>query len=864
MKKTRILSVLALASMVAACSNEEIVVSEKVQQDLSVRPVVENSTIADANESRLAVTGKYRPGFQDGDKLGAVLIDEPVYTSQNNYAALKGYPNYVPTIELYNVVEKAYSNYPYERVDGAWYTQAELVEGNYMFYAPYNEANSSIRSTPVVKLPMKQTVTSKTSAIDEFAASGEIVKVGYAFMDASGSMRPTVAMQDVFAYPTITLKNNFKGYLFDKRSGYSATLTPTLYEGEIRVDSIQIFVNNGSGNIKTTKDDLTQAALKFGDGTHSFADDMVSGLVYTLRDADGANSNPWYVNAYSNAFTDDILDDAKQNKTRKVLTTLVLGKTMAKGATETFNVVLPAREYGDDLSARVIVTIAGKQYQINNAYLNNTAWTVADKALVATAKDATTWFTNSSNSVTLVKAQQYPAEEYTVDGEEKTIAGQTMVIDLKGGVLSGYATAEAAGDITPATVQAGFEWDPTAPVATGISTNAELISWFKNTTRGAQYQEVASADLTSDVKFNLLANNSLKINAELIEALYTANFINNTVTGSLEFSSILPIASDVRMTQVAQSGSKATITFVSLAAPTKYYKITIPVATATANITANGNYILDGTTITKVNSGNTSAPLTKVNIINPAATTTTIDLTAITDGAYISSLNNLGTLKLDDLQGGQLTIVNSATLELIDGKKTNAVINNVSNFNNNGTLMVPAINNGTITTDATSTTKVSAGTGTISNTDLGAVSVTGGTQTVTYTHTGDLTQVFKNATGYTYIPATAGINKLIVTGDIVVSSPSVITTPIVGSVVTEIEMRGTNFTTNFVTGDLSAVTLNFTQNTSWNGLADGTTITDCKLYTTKKITLTNVSATGTRTGTGGSIQVGDWSSWTNK
>ena len=252
MKKTRILSVLTLASLMAACSNEEIVVSEKIQQDLSVRPLVENTTIGDAIESRMAITGAYRPQFVDGDKIGAVLIDEPTYTSKTNYNTLKR--NGATSISLYNIVNGLGSNYPYERVEGAWYTQAELVEGNYMFYAPYNAANSSVRFNPVVKVPAKQTITSQTSAIEEFAASGEIVKVGYAFMDAEGSMKPSVAMQDVFAYPLITLKNSFKGYLFGER--VAGAMTPVLYEGDIKVDSIQI---------TTGSPVVVEAALAYGD-----------------------------------------------------------------------------------------------------------------------------------------------------------------------------------------------------------------------------------------------------------------------------------------------------------------------------------------------------------------------------------------------------------------------------------------------------------------------------------------------------------------------------------------------------------------------------------------------------------------------
>ena len=859
MKKTRILSVVALTSLMAACSNEDVAVLDNngLKQDLNIRPLVENTTIADGEnlDSRLEVTGKYRPNFVDGDKLGAVLIDEPVYTSQTAYATAKR--GGTPTIELYNVVEKMYSNYPYERVDGAWYTQAALVEGNYMFYAPFNEANSSVRSNPIVKLPVKQTVTSKTSAIDEFAASGDIVKVGYAFMDASGSMKPSVAMHDVFAYPLITLKNNFKGYLFGTRSSAATTAeVPTLYEGAITVDSIQIFVAN-SGNIKSTADDVVEAALMYGDGTsNTFADDMTKGLIYSLRDTDGANTNPWYVNAYNSAFTDDVLGTSEQS-TRKILTTLVVGKTIAKGASETFNVVLPAREYGEDLSARVIVTIGSKQYQINNVALTNTSWTAASPKLVGTATDASHSFTNDSKSVTLVKAQQYPAQEYTAEGAEKAnVVGQSLTIDLVGGELRGYATAQNSTDITPATVQAGFEWDPAAPTAVGISTNAELLSWFNNTTRGAEYKQVSGTPSTS-LEFNLLDENSIEIKAELVEGLYTANYINNTVTGKFEFTSVLPIAKDVKIEAVTVSGSKADVKFVSLTTPTKFYVITIPVATATATINTNGNYVLGTTPVTVVNSGVTTNPLKVVNIINPTGVTASINLSTIADAQYITSLNNLGTLTINDMNGAALRIINSGTLTLAAGKKTNAEILNLSTFINNGAMMTNGINNGTITPSATSTTKINSGIGTIVNNNLGTVTVTGGTQTVTYTVSGNF------IAQQTTIVAATGINKLIVTGDVTASEAKVLTKPLKNCAVTEIEIQGGDLTTNFDEANLSAVTLNFTNASTWTGKTTGTTITDCKLKSNATITLVDVNATGSFTGNG-EVDPTGWSSWTKK
>jgi len=845
MKKTRILSVLALASMMAACSNEEIVVSEKVQQDLSVRPVVENSTIADANESRMAITGAYRPQFEDGDKIGAVLIDEPTYATKTAYNTSK--TNGIASISLYNIVNGLGSNYPYERVEGAWYTQAELVEGNYMFYAPYNAANSSVRFNPVVKVPAKQTVTSQTSAIEEFAASGEIVKVGYAFMDAEGSMKPSVAMQDVFAYPLITLKNSFKGYLFGER--VAGAMTPVLYEGDIKVDSIQI--TTGSSVV-------VEAALQYGDNLNYPATSQATGIVGELRNVNGANTNDWYVN-WANAYTGDILS-TNEVKSRTTITTLVLNKTLAKGDVETFNVVLPAKAYGQNLKAKVFVTIGTKQYEIcSNVALDNTAWDATNKKLNFTSAAAYSKnFTSVATSgVTLVKAQQYPVEVYNTNGTLKEGADALMTIDLVGGELTGYATATQASQITGTSVaQAAFEYDPATPAATGISNNAELINWFKNTVRNTNLTEVADAgNVTKKTQFNLLAENTVTINAELIDALAAHN-----VTGSIQFTSLLPIAKDVMISDatVNQSGTEAIVTFQSVASENTFM-VLIPVQNAPANITANGNYVMGNTAINIVNSGDDTDPLTNVNIINVAGIAASIDLDAIKDAAYISTLNNLGTLTLTSgMDAGQLVVYNNGTMT--NTLKTNAKIYNYGTLTNNGTLMTACYNDGTITTGTSSITKIDGGEGDVNNQNLATVNVSAGSQTVYYTHTGNFTS--RN----TQIAATTGINKLIVTGNYAPATNWTFTSPLKNCSVNTIQVGGSAVDVSlYSTIDMSAVKFIFGQDVTITGAATGTTLTGCTFYSDDNITLNNVNATGNyyhiTTGGTGEVHEGEWSTW---
>lgn len=854
MKKTRILSVAALATIMAACSNEEIAVLENnaLQQDLNIRPLVENTAILDGVESRMEVTGSYRPQLVDGDKIGAALIDDAAYTDKADYQAKKELGKTAE--ELYNIAGKIYSNYPYEKVDGAWYTQASLVEGNYMFYAPYNAANSFIRTAPVVKLPAKQTVTSKTSAIDEFAASGEIVKVGYAFMDAEGSMRPSVAMQDVFAYPLITLKNNFKGYLFDQRTSVAGYGVPTLYQGEIKVDSIQIY-KSAAGNVASADDVIVEAGLKFG--TADIAANQTEGLVYALRDVEGANTNPWYAE-WLQAYTGDILGTDEVVE-RQVITTLVLGKTLAQGAVETFNVVMPAMAYGKNLCATVYVTIGEKQYQINNSVTldaSSAHWTADEPALDYTGvTDATIKFNNvSETGVTLVKAQQYPAEGYNISGTAKEDAASLLTINLVGGEATGYAGAEAYTEIEATVVQAAFEWDPAAPTAYGIANNEQLINWFKNTERNTILQETPVADIDQKNEFNLLVENTVTINAALVDALADYNG-----GGSIVFTSLLPIANDVRVTNVVPDGSVANVTFESLASE-ESFTITIPVEEAPAAIDADGNYIVDTnvvTSVTKVVDGEET--LTNVNLFVTATATGNIALTNIKDAANISTINNIGTLNINaDMDASALTIINSGEMTLAAANQTNATIINYGTFNNNGMMRTAGINNAAIVAGAGSTTKIAGGEGTVNNNVAATVAVTGGTQTVSYT-LGDITNA------QTDIAATTGINKLIVTGNVTANDSKYLLKPLKNFTVSEMEIQGTAVTTSFASADLAGLTIKFTQVVTWTGATAGTTLTNCTFVTDDNVNLTNVTASGTISpitpGTEVEVVAGAWSSW---
>lgn len=222
MKTNKILVPGVLATMMfAACANEEMVPQQAAgepKQDLGERPMV---GVVDLNFGSQAVTrAEIGENFNDivwtsVDKIGARIID----TRNGSGKACHAEHNYT-------VSEFAWSNYRYDFNDGKWTSDALMVEGNYMFYAPY-EPTALYRTPLEIKFPTVQKVSGltaiedyaeggingNTSAIEEFYGNteGQTVVVGHTFLDAKENDGTKVSpqMTHLYAYPLITLVNDY-------------------------------------------------------------------------------------------------------------------------------------------------------------------------------------------------------------------------------------------------------------------------------------------------------------------------------------------------------------------------------------------------------------------------------------------------------------------------------------------------------------------------------------------------------------------------------------------------------------------------------------------------------------------------------
>ena len=171
MKTKHLFLAMALPLAFAACTSEEIIENAQ-DQNLDARKALGEVELVFGDEvnSRMTAEGG-NIGFVVGDGVGACLVD--VY-SKNADAAKAAV-----AINNYLLTDYIQTNYQYKYDGSSWATTARMVEGNYVFYAPYNGehlARTAIKTgvNNVQNLTLAEDGTiDKYSALDEFLKSGQ-------------------------------------------------------------------------------------------------------------------------------------------------------------------------------------------------------------------------------------------------------------------------------------------------------------------------------------------------------------------------------------------------------------------------------------------------------------------------------------------------------------------------------------------------------------------------------------------------------------------------------------------------------------------------------------------------------------------
>ena len=533
MKKSLFYSV-AIAAVMASCTQEVIDVPSNNVQDLSIRPTLgEIALVEDAGvQSRFAAGAGARPEFAENDQIGAAIMDAPLYPA-------KPY-NEKDKAANYSIVEYYSSNSAFSKEGDAWYLNEDqpLVEGNYLFYAPYNQA-MQLRTPFEVRVPQKQTADTDKAALNEYYASGAVVRIGHNFLAAENgkAQRPSVKLFDVMSYPKFVIANNFDGYTIQKGEDEEGNAIETIveYTGAMKVDSIQLVFNNEQGK-----------------GV------VIGGL---LSNNKLANSLRGWVADPRDDKTTDLLNEKATIETYSTITTLVAnGREIKKGEEAVFYAVMPATQYQvGELKANVYVTIGEKQYVISTAnfMLEDVSEEDAEEPVYEPVYDEQSLvpghtFATTTGTITMLPGQSYPQEELNYENGKftaKKIYGRALKIVLEGGKVTEddeeAKTLQVAQEITLEETEEGGETSTDL-----IDNNEEFIQFFKDMESGSNLTENEEAEIDyENAKFAFSENTTATINKELIDAL-----CEYTYRGSIKINKSLVIANDVKV--IAINGTK--------------------------------------------------------------------------------------------------------------------------------------------------------------------------------------------------------------------------------------------------------------------------------------------------------------------
>ena len=402
MKRKLFFASVAIATVMASCTKEEIVIVDNQLQELGNRPMVEApvATIGNAG-TKMTTSGAFAGvKWEAGDGFGAAVMDtyNPAGTTFAN---------------TFTIVDYINSNVLFSTQDGVSFTaEASMPEGNHLFYAPFNKANIS-RKALATQLPLEQVVANPSS--NAAAPSNDIITAFYedgtspvfvAYDKIYGEAKTSLDLQmrHIYSLPLVTLKLGeevqiYKNGVLNVTEDADGEEVP-VYESKIVVDSI-VFANTiaSKGAISNEK-----IAAKLG------------------KDEDG--NIVWDAVKYETAATADLLKAGTTEE--KVVVKFEGGQELTANKNGYFFMVLPGAEYAKaNLGVYVYATINGVHYV--------SAASLSEAQAIAPAKD-----------VRLLPGLPYSADEYNADGTMKDSKGTSMtyVVD---GKFSPVAKAEVSG-----------------------------------------------------------------------------------------------------------------------------------------------------------------------------------------------------------------------------------------------------------------------------------------------------------------------------------------------------------------------------------------------------------------------------------
>ena len=295
MRTKHLLYTMALASVFAACTQDEFVTEGGNSNPLEGRKSLGKITLVEpeAASTRWTVDSWYEIKPEVGDGFSYLLVDDPL----TGLAGQHEYP-----IDNYQLIDQIHTNYVFKLGAQGWTSDANLVEGNYLLVGPDQDVQN--RKPVEVTLPAEQNLAlgkdgkvDPLSIIKEFNESGYPIYIGHRFLSEGSDYNNVLpARYHIFAYPEITVQNSAPA---------GATEVPRVVKVVLKsADEARPFVINAPlDNVKAAKVLTNESFEAAGIDTKD---------QYVVGDWEG------YMNDFLGINKKDLMVEQKFDKTQKV------------------------------------------------------------------------------------------------------------------------------------------------------------------------------------------------------------------------------------------------------------------------------------------------------------------------------------------------------------------------------------------------------------------------------------------------------------------------------------------------------------------------------------------------------------------
>lgn len=667
MKTKHFLMALALPAVFAACTADDFVTGQPENPNLANRTVVGNISFVSPDVANTRLIWDNGLKWTETDKLGAALMDQTNGKSDED-----------PT-KNYTIVDKLYSNYRYDYVNGSFVNgNAQFVEGNYFVYAQYNAEQT--RTGLAYSIPTNQ--EDGTDGRDSWYKNQ--MWLDHIFVKQGDK---NVEVNPIAVFPVVAFKAMYEG----TNSG-------------VEIRKVVVTDGNGkfavNGTVQPSSKSITYDALEkltsvnfakgSADGDYQISDNATLADVFNLYKK--------AIEDYGTKYTTEspITDIVNPN-----IADFFVATDAEKSSTLTLNYTDPKASVNS-----VMVVPQSAAHSQNN--LKFEIYTNKGIVTISGAAD-----TDMSKQFTLNDKKDYT-----------TVAGEALnqkafnAIRYNDGFKNAFLTAVTAGQMEK--VEIGFKDDAIlVPATLTVSDTEELKYYLTNWYAGKKGAIVGDDGNTVTIKVDPASGKTVDVDNEVLA------FMANAANPSLKFEGTVTIPAETSVDALDK-----------IVKGTNDLNIVNNAVLAWTDKAHTFTAITNNATLTIGQNDDKSAEDFTGELTNLGTLTLYANVTEIINGSSTSPINNTATLNLN--KGTVATLTNHAVVKVNGTVTVTGLTNNNELTVVKGTLTTGAssVNNHAITVSEGAEWTVSGNFDNIGSTDNaeaatiennGTITVTGGT-----------------------------------------------------------------------------------------------------------------------------------------